>query len=266
MPFASQSLLQHHLLDLPDCQLSLHTGGSGEPIVLLHGFTRTGRSHWNDEEIAFLADYHLIIPDLPGHGLSQHRSGNWSHAGIAEDILNMCRLLGHSRAHFVGFSSGGMALYYLALAHPELICSMTCISSGIRIEQTTCDTIAGICSVDNPNYQQTISYLDRLHAPGQGEQYGREIMRKWQELTAGKGDPDLSYQELCGITRPLLIVHGDNDSFFPLQQAQEVHAAVAGSRLLILEGEGHFVTGEANRGTFEQELLAFLAAHPCSAP
>jgi pimeloyl-ACP methyl ester carboxylesterase len=265
MPPASQSLLQHRLLDLPGCELSLHTGSTGEPIVLLHGFTRTGRSHWQDEEIAFLEDYQLIIPDLRGHGLSQNRSGCWSHLDIAEDIHNMCQLLGLDRAHFVGFSSGGMALYYLALTHPELICSMTCISSGIRIEQLTRDTIAEACSVDNPGYQQTISYLDRLHAAGQGEGYGRKIMALWQELTTGGGDPDLSSQQLSGISSPLLIVHGDNDSFFPLQQAQEAHAAVVDSLLLILNNESHFITGKVNRSIFQQELLTFLAAHPCSA-
>lgn len=266
MSTAPQILMRHRLLDLPGCELSLHTGDSGEPLVLLHGFTRTGRSHWHDEDISFLTRFQLIIPDLRGHGLSQHRSGEWSHAVIAEDIRNMCHQLGHTRAHFVGFSSGGMALYYLALNHPELICSMTCISSGIRIEQVTRDTIAKACSVDNPNYPQTISYLDKLHAAGQGENYGRRIMALWQKLTTAGGDPDLSSQELSTINRPLLIVHGENDSFFPLQQAREVHSAVNTSRLLVLKREGHFITREANRTVLEQELLAFLAAHPCSAP
>lgn len=257
-----QQLWQKRSLDLPDCLLSFETRGSGDPVVLLHGFTRTGRSHWNDDEVAFLADYQLIVPDLPGHGLSRYRGSDFTHAMVAAIIRSMCVELGLSRAHFVGFSCGGMSLYYLALTSPDLIQTMTCIASGIRIEPVTQIAIAQACSpLTNPDYHQIVSQLNQLHEPGQGPGYGQLIMDQWQQLTAAGRDPDLSREDLARLTRPLLIVHGEQDPIFPLAQAREVRAVAPDSRLLVLRDTGHFINNAAARSDLQRELLAFLAAH-----
>ena len=60
---------------------------------------------------------------------------------------------------------------------------------------------------------------------------------------------------------PTLIVWGDNDAIIPVEHARAAHEAIAGSRLEILEGVGHFPHAEAP-DRFVEVLADFMATTP----
>jgi pimeloyl-ACP methyl ester carboxylesterase len=233
--------------------------GRKAPVLLLHGFTRTGSSHWVPADRNRFAGHRLLIPDLRGHGFSGRGDQPFTHALAAEDMYQLLKATDAVPAHCVGFSSGGMALYYLALAHPEVLRSLTVISSGIRVEEVTRREVERLCSPEaNPRYHQVVRELDALHRAGQGEGYGERLLQEWNRLVQGAGDPHLETKELRRLHLPLLIIHGDRDQFFPVTQAVSVLKAVPGSRLLVIPGSSHFPAGKQQRDLIMSHTLRFI--------
>src|SRR4051812_39652217 len=97
-----------------------HGAGGVGPVVLIHGFPLVG-AMWDDLVPALADRYHLIIPDLRGHGASPVPPGPYPMEDHARDIFALLDALGVERAAMVGLSMGGyIAMQLLALA-PERV-------------------------------------------------------------------------------------------------------------------------------------------------
>ncbi len=101
------------------------TGGRGR-VVLVHGFTQTGRS-WDAFVDALAPGCQVLLVDLPGHGGS---------AGVAADLPASAELLADAggRAVYVGYSLGGRVALNLALARPELPSGLVLLGATAGIE------------------------------------------------------------------------------------------------------------------------------------
>ena len=87
--------------------------GSGPRLVLVHGFTQTGRS-WHVLAADLARDHEVVLVDAPGHGAS---------AAVRADLGQGADLLGAAggEAVYVGYSMGGRLALHLALARPDLV-------------------------------------------------------------------------------------------------------------------------------------------------
>ncbi|MEU0565605.1 alpha/beta hydrolase [Nonomuraea sp. NPDC005983] len=95
-------------------------GDPGAPtLVLLHGRT-ADHNDWNGITQHFAARYHVLAPDLRGHGASE-RPGEYPVPGMAEDVAALLGRLGVERAVLVGHSLGAMVAYLVAMNHPGLV-------------------------------------------------------------------------------------------------------------------------------------------------
>ncbi|CAI7573933.1 unnamed protein product [Penicillium bialowiezense] len=90
-------------------------------IVLIHGAFCSGL-FW-DLVIAHLPSYHLLIPDLPGHGNSQAITP-YSVELSATLIANLIRAHANGPAHIIGHSLGAHVAIHLASQEPELVRSV----------------------------------------------------------------------------------------------------------------------------------------------
>ena len=88
--------------------------GQGERLVLVHGFTQTGRS-WHGLAHDLAQHYEVVTVDLPDHGRSAEQ-----HAASLEAAAQMLGASG-GRATYVGYSLGGRVCLTLALEHPEIV-------------------------------------------------------------------------------------------------------------------------------------------------
>ncbi|GAA2360377.1 alpha/beta fold hydrolase [Nonomuraea africana] len=88
-------------------------------LVLLHGRT-ADHNHWNLFTRRFAARFHVIAPDLRGHGASA-RPAHYALPDMAEDIVALLGALGVEQAVLIGHSLGGVVAYHLAMNHPERV-------------------------------------------------------------------------------------------------------------------------------------------------
>jgi pimeloyl-ACP methyl ester carboxylesterase len=102
---------------LDGVRLHFRIGGSGFPVVLLHGFAETG--HMWDPVLPHLAAAHtVIVPDLRGAGASSRPEGGYDKKTMAQDIHALLGSLGVDKATIVGHDIGLMVAYACAARYP----------------------------------------------------------------------------------------------------------------------------------------------------
>ena len=112
-----------HWIDTSAGKIFARAGGSGPPLLLLHGYPQT-HVLWHKVAPALVEHFTLVVPDLPGYGASAAPPPDADHAPY--DKRSMARLmieamdkLGHARFHIAGHDRGGRLAYRLALDHPD---------------------------------------------------------------------------------------------------------------------------------------------------
>lgn len=106
-------------------EINLAVGGSGPPLLLLHGNPLTLVS-WHKIAPLLAKDFTVIATDLRGYGDSSKPDGGPDHAAytfraMAEDNLEVMRQLGFSRFAVAGHDRGARVAFRMALDHPETV-------------------------------------------------------------------------------------------------------------------------------------------------
>ena len=95
--------------------------GSGEPLVLLHGFPETGVM-WHRIAPKIAERFSVVVPDLRGYGWSSapasHNGEAYTKRAMGTDVVTVMEELGHVRFAFAGHDRGARVGYRLALDHP----------------------------------------------------------------------------------------------------------------------------------------------------
>jgi pimeloyl-ACP methyl ester carboxylesterase len=104
--------------------LNVATGGSGSPVVLLHGFPQT-HLMWRHVAVDLAAEHTVICPDLRGFGASDKpvdADGQaYAKRTMAADVVAAARALGHDRFALVGHDRGALVAIRAGLDHPETV-------------------------------------------------------------------------------------------------------------------------------------------------
>lgn len=101
--------------------LNVAVGGTGSPIVLLHGFPQT-HLMWRHVAADLAADHTVICPDLRGYGASAKPAGPaYAKRVMAADIVALAHALGHDRFALAGHDRGALVAFRAGLDHPGKI-------------------------------------------------------------------------------------------------------------------------------------------------
>ena len=107
-----------------DVDLHVAVGGSGSPIVLLHGFPQT-HLMWRHVAADLAADHTVICPDLRGYGASDKPAETdgtaYSKRTMAADVVALAKELGHDRFALAGHDRGALVAVRAGLDHPDAI-------------------------------------------------------------------------------------------------------------------------------------------------
>ncbi|UWQ23129.1 alpha/beta fold hydrolase [Jannaschia sp. W003] len=103
-------------------------GGSGPPLLLLHGYPQTG-AMWHLTALALAEHYSVVVPDLRGYGRSSKPGTAPDHAPyskreMALDMVQVMAALGHERFHVGAHDRGARVAHRMALDHPGAVRSL----------------------------------------------------------------------------------------------------------------------------------------------
>jgi haloacetate dehalogenase len=112
-------------IDTRGATINLASGGSGPPLLLLHGYPQT-HCMWHKQAAALAQEFTVVCADLRGYGDSSKPEGaadhaNYSKREMARDMIEVMAALGHERFAIAGHDRGARVAYRLALDHPALV-------------------------------------------------------------------------------------------------------------------------------------------------
>ena len=110
-------------------RIAYYEAGSGPTLVLLHGVGGSGRT-WKHVIPRLAERYHVLAPDLMGHGASERLRGDYSLGAHASTVRDLMVKLGHERATIVGHSLGGGIAMVFSYQFPERCDRLVLVSSG----------------------------------------------------------------------------------------------------------------------------------------
>jgi non-heme chloroperoxidase len=255
--------------------------GSGNAVVLIHGWPLSGRS-WENQVPALIGAGHRVITyDRRGFGSSSQPWSGYDYDTFAADLDALLQHLDVKAATLVGFSMGGgevvryIAKYgtgrvsraVLAAAVPPYLYKAQDNPGGALDEAT-------IAQFQNGVRRDRIAFIDeftrlffsaggKLQVSEQQRVYAREIA----SFASPKGTLDciaaFSRTDFRGdlkkVTVPTLIIHGDADVIVPFESSgKRSQEAIAGSELALIKGGPHGLNA-SHAEQFNKALLQFLA-------
>lgn len=241
-------------VSINDFQMYYETHGDGPPLVLLHGFTGSGKA-WEPYSADLMKHYRLIIPDLRGHGRSTNPRNQFTHQQSALDIFELLDKLDVDQFKAMGMSTGGMTLVHMATQQPDRVEAMVLIGSTIYFPEQAREIMRQV-SPDSIS-QQRLEVLKQRHK--YGEDQIRALYTQFHNFKDSYRDMNFTPPYLATITARTLIVHGDRDRFFPVLIPMEMYRSIPHAYLWIIPNGGHVPIGGNNAKTFIEKALEFLA-------
>jgi lipase len=142
-------------------RLHVHSWGdpAAPPVVCVHGVTGHGERFKRLAEERWAASFHVVAPDLRGHGRSGY-DPPWTFATHVADLLETLDALGIDRADWVGHSFGGRLLLELAAAHPARMRRAVLLDPAIQVLPHIAQ-VAAEQELREPVYDSPDDYADR---------------------------------------------------------------------------------------------------------
>ena len=114
--------------------INLVKGGSGPPLLMLHGDMRTSRS-WDAVARDLSSRFRVIAMDARGHGGSDWTPRGYAFRERAEDLTAFCEHLGLSGLIGVGHSTGGVVMSLLAQARPGIFSRLVLLEPMVVVDE-----------------------------------------------------------------------------------------------------------------------------------
>lgn len=259
------------------------TGTShAETILLIHGMAGSSRT-WRELISRLESRYHVIAPDLPGHGESSLDFDDYSLGSMASTLRDLLVARGITRCTVIGQSLGGGVAMQFVYQYPDLCERLVLIGSGglgrevnpiLRMlalpgAELVLTGAAAPFLVSSGNVvrgflgnkgvraaamEETWASYESLSRPG----HRRAFFKTLRAVVDGKGQSVSAMNRLHVAARlPFQLVWGDRDPIIPVDHAHATHEAMTGSRLEIVEGAGHYPHAE-DPAAVERIIVDFM--------
>jgi len=235
-------------------QLHFETHGSGDPILLLHGFSGCGLD-WAPLVGEWSGDFQLIVPDLRGHGRSGTLSKPFRFGDAAEDLFELLDHLEIRACKAVGVSGGGNVLLHMATRQPDRVTAMVLVSATPYFP----DQSRPLMRAYPESLRESDWELLRRRHPGGDEQI-KALLASTAAFADSYDDLNFTSPILATIQARTLIVQGDRDPLYPIDLSNEMSRAIPNSSLWVVPGGGHGPIGGERWPEFVKTAGAFLRA------
>lgn len=242
-------------------------GGSGKPLVLLHGRLGDAFQHWAPTFDALEPHFHIIAPDLPGFGVSAplpmpsyQNYLNWLR--LLFDMLNVGGPL-----LLMGNSFGATLSRFFAAENTEYVSRLVLIDGGEVIRASGCAQplirIPGVSDVVIRGIRRRDYSPDSLkRALADEKQLTPDFIARAQAASVGFG---AILQQMVLTTPPqlrtptcaTLIVWGERDQLNPISTGRQLAADINGSKFALIPQAAHLPQIE-RPVEFHRLVLPFL--------
>ena len=258
------------------------SGGSGPPVVLIHGWPLSSES-WN-AQFSVLAQegYRVVAYDRRGFGQSDKPAGGYDYDTLTADLDGLLTELDLRDVTLVGFSmGGGEVARYISKYGQELLRSVVFASAvppymlktednpdgpltKAHAESMTADLTADRASFFDQFTSAFFSVGGELKVTEEQRQEAVNVCMQSDQKAALACMSSFATEDfradLPSITVPTLVIHGDGDGVVPFAgSGARTHAAILHSELVVLEAAPHGCN-VSHPAEFNAALLAFLAS------
>ena len=254
--------------------------GSGQPVVLIHGYPLSGAS-WEKQMPALLSAGHRVITyDRRGFGQSSQPTAGYDYDTFAEDLRKLVAKLELRDFALVGFSmGGGEVARYIGKYGSENV-SKAVILSGVPpyllktpdnpegVDKSVFTGIETAVKADRyaffteffKNFYNTDVLMGKLVSE-------QTVQASWNVAAGCSATAALACvstwhsdfrKDVARIDVPALVMHGDADRILPITAAGPRTAKlIKGAKLVVVQGGPHCITW-THPEIVNRELLAFL--------
>ncbi|MGA5222292.1 alpha/beta fold hydrolase [Streptomyces koyangensis] len=252
-------------------------GGDGEPLLLATGLGVN--RHWVPDGFCRAlaaqgfavarydqrdggASTHLPHPSArnPVSALLTRGAPAYTAEDVADDAVAVMDALGWPSAHLVGVSLGGAVAQRVALRHPGRVRTLTSVAAvpgdagGLRVlRYVNFRTLVKFARLNVPDTDEGavgagIAVSRLLASPHRAFDEAAARAAAERNADRGVGDQRAQSRQIAArwhgppveaVTRPTLVVHGEDDPLITLRAAHAIAARIPGARLLLLPGTGH---------------------------
>ena len=224
--------------------------GKGFPLILIHGFLGSSKM-WEPQINFFKNHFRVITPDLPGFGKSNKAKSHNSIQSIANLLMHCLEEKKIDKFYLLGHSMGGMIAQEMAKKYGNKIVKLICYSTGPRGEMPG-------------RFESVDQSRENLKKKGL-EITAKNIAKTWfvrkenakyfdicieagkQTSTKAADDALIAFKNWNGvdtlknIKNETLIVWGDQDKSYNLEQIKTLEKSIKKSKLVIFKNCAHNV-------------------------
>jgi proline iminopeptidase len=267
------------LLVTSDDGVTLHydVAGKGRPVVLLSGGPGFSSEYMKPIAEHLQPRYKAILFDQRGTGqstLATYDATTLEHKKLVADLEALRRALHVEKLTLVGHSWGGVLSMLYAAAHPERVEALVLIDAGgpttASVAKFQANHTARMTEADNAklaewypkiasDHKRAILEITKARTPPYFHDRAKALAfadalteESFNDKTfwAIVGQIDTKFDlrpGLKNVTAPVLVIHGKSD---PLESAEEVRAAFAQAKLVLIDEAGHFPWAEQPKAVY----------------
>ena len=241
-------------------------GGSGAPLLLIHGWGMHG-GMWGSVAEKLAQHFCVMAVDLPGHGhslLPSPASGGGAGGEGHSTPISLDSIVDELSAQFdepltvCGWSLGGQVALRWALRHPQQVERLVMVASTpcfVRLADwkfaLSVEILEEFAASLQQHYALTLKRFLSLQMRGSEQE--REVLAILRDGLFSRGEPELGAlqsgleilrnSDLRGALRevwqPTLVLAGERDTLIPHQASQYLASQIPAGRLAMIKGAAH---------------------------
>lgn len=264
-----------------EVELYYEVQGSGQPVVLVHGWPLSGRA-WEKQVPALVeAGFQAITYDRRGFGQSSQAANGYNYDTLAADLNALMEHLDLTDAVLVGFSMGGGEVARYLSTYGDKRVSKAVLAAAVTpylyktddnpeggLDDATVDEFVAGVQKDRLAFLEDFTH--NFFSNGTNKALISEPARLYHRDIAAFASPKATLEcikafsytdfrnDLGTIDIPVLVIHGDADAIVPAEiSGQRAHKMLKHSKLATIEGGPHGLN-YTHADAFNQALLDFM--------
>lgn len=257
------------IIEVDGLRIGFERAGSGPALVLLHGYVGDGPATWRRQLDGLADEFTVIAWDAPGAGRSTDPPESFGMAGYADCLAGFIDQLGLERPHVAGLSFGGALALELVHRHPAIPATLVLASAyagwagslPADVAQQRLEQALALADLSPEEFVGTLLPTMFTHGTPRAlvDEFGAGMSAF--HPVGFRAMARASAEDLRGalshIDVPTLLIYGADDVRAPLAIAEDLRAAITGSRLVVLANAGHVCNVEAAH-EFNTAVRTFL--------